>query len=199
MPLSRFVLLMFAVLLLLGLAISVQAQTQTQPPPPAAAPTAPPAPPQAQPPAKPPAPCGPDHAILYKRAVGLLDKADKKMAGKYTAEARALVKEAHSLFGILQKECGSSLPQRELTPQETQQEAINKKYAEDEQAEAERLMKVGEDKEKKAAEVEVKDKELSKKYQKEAVDAYNKALVKSIKAQMYALRNHQMIFKFLAK
>ncbi len=53
-----------------------------------------------------PAKCGPDHAILYKRAVKLLDTAEKKLTAGYTAEAKSLVKEANSLFTILQKECG---------------------------------------------------------------------------------------------
>ena len=30
--------------------------------------------------------CGPDHAILYKRAVGLLEQAGKKLNATYTAE-----------------------------------------------------------------------------------------------------------------
>ena len=54
----------------------------------------------------PPVKCGPDHAILFKRAVKLLDDAEKKLATGYTAEAKAHLKEANSLFTILQKECG---------------------------------------------------------------------------------------------
>jgi hypothetical protein len=33
-----------------------------------------------------PAKCGPDHAILYKRAVKLLNNAEKKLTAGYTAE-----------------------------------------------------------------------------------------------------------------
>ena len=55
---------------------------------------------------KAPVKCGPDHAILYKRAVKLLDNAEKKLAAGYTAEAKSQAKEANSLFTILQKECG---------------------------------------------------------------------------------------------
>jgi len=62
------------------------------------------APTQPQTSAKPPVKCGPDHAILYKRAVTLLDKAEKKLAAKYTAESKALLKESNSLFTILLKE-----------------------------------------------------------------------------------------------
>ena len=56
---------------------------------------------------QPPAKCGPDHAILYKRAVKLLDNAEKKLTAGYTAEAKSQAKEANSLFTILQKECGA--------------------------------------------------------------------------------------------
>ena len=112
----RFITLVLGVLLVLGLIGSALAQ-QT------------------------PAKCGPDHAILYKRAVKLLDSAEKKLAAGYTAEAKSLVKEANSLFTILQKECGPQQAERALTDQEAQQEAINQKLAADELAQAERLIK----------------------------------------------------------
>ena len=70
-------------------------------------------------PSKPPAKCGPDHAILYKRAVKLLDNAEKKLTAGYTAEAKSQAKEANSLFTILQKECGPQQADRALTDQET--------------------------------------------------------------------------------
>ena len=89
-----------------------------------------------------PAKCGPDHAILYKRAVKLLDNAEKKLTAGYTAEAKSQVKEANSLFTILQKECGPQQADRALTDQEIQQEAINQKLAADELAQAERLINV---------------------------------------------------------
>ncbi len=77
----RFVPMVLGVLLVLGLGGSALAQ-------------------------KAPAKCGPDHAILYKRAVKLLDNAEKKLTAGYTAEAKSQVKEANSLFTILEKECG---------------------------------------------------------------------------------------------
>jgi len=62
-----------------------------------------------------PTKCGPDHAILYKKAVKVLDSAEKKLAADYTAEAKAQVKEANSLFSILVKECGPLQKGRALT------------------------------------------------------------------------------------
>ncbi len=62
-----------------------------------------------------------------------------------------MAKEAKSLFAILQKECGQDQKERLLTPQETQQEAINQKLSADEQAQADRLVKSAEEKFKKAS------------------------------------------------
>jgi DNA anti-recombination protein RmuC len=143
--------------------------------------------------------CGPDHAILYKRAVGLLDQAEKKLTARYTAEAKSLVKEANSLFTILQKECGQDQKDRMLTDKETQQEAINQKLSADEQSAAERLMKSAEDKEKQSQKLEATQPEVSLKYQREAKQEYEQAHKRYIKAAIYALRNQQMIFSFLGK
>jgi hypothetical protein len=146
-----------------------------------------------------PAKCGPDHAILYKRAVKLLDKAEKKLTAGYTAEAKSLVKEANSLFTILEKECGPTQKERNLTDQETQQESINQKLAADELAQAERLMKSADEKEKKATQAEVTQPDLSVKYQREAKSEYEQAHKRSIKSEIYALRNQQMVFSFLGR
>jgi hypothetical protein len=147
----------------------------------------------------PPVKCGPDHSILYKRAVKLLDDAEKKLTSNYTAEAKSLVKEANSLFTILQKECGPQQKERELTEKETQQEAINQKQSADELAQAESLMKSADEKEKKAAKIEATQPDVSLKYQREAKGEYEQAHKRSIKSEIYALRNQQMVFGFLGK
>lgn len=172
---SRFVLVVLGVLLLGGLLGSALAQK------------------------KPPVKCGPDHAILYKRAVKLLDDAEKKLTAGYTAEAKSLAKEANALFTILHKECGPQQAERALTDQELQQEGINQKLAADELAQAERLMKSADEKEKKAAKLEATQTDVSLKYQREAKGEYEQAHKRSIKAEIYALRNQQMVFKFLLK
>lgn len=155
--------------------------------------------PQPQTGAAPPTKCGPDHAILYKRAVTLLDKAEKKLAAKYTAEAKALLKESNSLFTILLKECGPEQKERTLTSQEEQQEAVNKKLAVDELAQAARLEKSAAEKLKKSDQVEATQRELSVKYAREAKGEYELAQVRSLRAAIYSLRNQQMIFRFLAR
>ncbi len=146
-----------------------------------------------------PAKCGPDHAILYKRAVKLLDTAEKKLTAGYTAEAKSMVKEANSLFTILQKECGPEQKDRILTDQETQQEAINQKLCADERTQADRLMQSAEDKEKKSTKAEAAQADLSVRYQREAKSEYEQAQKRYIKAEIYALRNQQMVFGFLGR
>ncbi len=188
-PVHRFSWLI-AVLFLTVLAAAAAAQTQA--PPPAA-----PAPPAAQ---APQAACGPDHAIIYKRAVKLLDTAEKKLNAKYTAEAKGLLKEANSLFSILTKECGPSQAERLLTEKELQQEAINKKLSDDALAQSERLLKTAAEKEKKAEQLERQGQhDASLAMQRQAKGEYELAHTQAIKATLYALRNQQMIFQFLNK
>jgi hypothetical protein len=187
MPFKRC--LPLAVILLLagfGLAAPALAQTPTQAPAPA-----PGAPPKGK--------CGPDHAILYKRAVTLLDKAEKKLTTGYTAEAKALAKEAKSLLAIVQKECGQEQRERVLTDKEAQQEAINQKLAADEQAQAERLEKSAAEKFKKAQPLEDKQPELYQKWMRESKEEAEAAHKRNIRAMIYALRNQQMVFSFLGK
>jgi hypothetical protein len=109
------------------------------------------------------------------------------------------VKDANHLFTILQKECGPQQKERLLTDKESQQEAINQKLCADERSAADRLMKSAEDKEKKAQQAEAAQPELSIKYQREAKQEYEQAHKRYIKAEIYALRNQQMLFSFLAR
>ena len=143
--------------------------------------------------------CGPDHAILYKRAVALLDQAEKKLNSRYTAEAKSLTKEAASLFNILQKECGPSQKDRELTPKEEQQEAINQKLAADEQTQADNLMKSAEEKFNKAQKLETTQPDMYKTLMRQAKLENEQAQKRSIKSMIYAMRTDQMLFSFLAK
>jgi hypothetical protein len=186
MRLSRLSRIVLGLLIVQGLLLTGTGLAQTQ------------ATPQPQTSAGPPK-CGPDHAILYKRAVTLLDKAEKKLNAKYTAEAKALLKEANALFSILLKECGPEQKVRTLTPQEEQQEEVNKKLAAEALAQAESLEKSAAEKLKKSDQVEATQRELSIKYAREAKAESELAQTRSIKAGIYSLRNQQMIFRFLAK
>ena len=179
----RFLTMVFSLLLvftLVGASLAQPGTTPSQPPPPRV-------------------PCGPDHQILYKRAVTLLDNAEKKLNARFTAEAKSMAKEAKSLFAILQKECGQDQKERLLTPKEEQQEAINQKLTADEQAQADRLAKSAEDKFKKATLLETTQPEMYTKLMREAKAENEQAENRSIKAMIYALRTDQMLFSFLAK
>lgn len=144
-------------------------------------------------------PCGPDHQIIYKRAVTLLDNAEKKLSGHYTAEAKSMAKEAKSLFAILQKECGQDQKDRLLTPKEQQQEAINQKMTSDEQTQADSLVKSAEEKFKKATLLGTSQPETYNRLMREAEAENQQAEIRSIKAMIYSLRTEQMLFSFLAK
>lgn len=182
MRLIRPLMLVFAIAAVLALSGPTWSQTKAAP--------------QPQKSTAPHSKCGPDHAILYKRAVNLLDKAEKKLAAKYTAEAKALLKESNSLFTILLKECGEEQKKRTLTSREEQQEAVNKKLAAGELAQAERLEKSATAKLKKSE--QTAQRELAVKYARQAKFEFERAQVHSLKAGIYSLRNQQMLFRWLA-
>lgn len=179
----RFLTLIFSILLVLGLTGAAAAQSATS----------------ASRVPSPQSSCGPDHKILYKRAVTLLDKAEKKLADRYTAEAESSAKEAKSLFAILQKECAQEQKDRLLTPKEAQQEAIHKKLAADEQAQADDLVKSAGAKFKKAESLAPSQTEMYLVLMREAESEYEQAHVRSIRAMLYSLRIEQMLFSFLGK
>lgn len=144
--------------------------------------------------------CGPDHAILYKKAVKLIDSAEKKLAAKYTAEAKAQVKEANSLFSVLVKECGPLQKERNLTEQETAEEAQNNRAKEEAMVQIGQLEKSYEANLKKAQEYQLKGQnETADRYGRQAKEESERANVLAIKAEIYALKNQQMIFRFLGE
>jgi hypothetical protein len=141
----------------------------------------------------------PDHAILYRRAVGFLDQAEQKLKAGDLAGAKALVKQSNSLFTLLQKEYGSRLSERELSPEEDQQLAINQKLADDTHAQADRLMTTAAAMDKKAQELEAQGREAdSKASYRQSKDEYNRAQNLYVRSELQALRNQQRIFRFLA-
>lgn len=142
--------------------------------------------------------CGPDHAILYKKAVKLLDSAEKKLAGKYTAEAKAQLKEANSLFSILVKECGPLQKERALTEAEMAQETENNKKKDEYYNKGLNLEKSAAANLKKGEEADAKGQnELATRYFRQAKTENEQAHTAFIQSQLYALRNQQMIFRFL--
>jgi hypothetical protein len=144
-------------------------------------------------------PASPDHAILYKRAVSLLDQAQQKLTAGNLAAAKSQAKEANSLFTILKNQYATVLTERELTPQEEEQLAINQKLAADAHTQADRLMATAAAQDKKAQELEVRGQEAaSQASYRQSRDEYNRAQNLYIKSSIYALRNQQRLFRFLA-
>ena len=144
-------------------------------------------------------PASPDHAILYGRAVSLLDQAQQKLNTGNIAAAKSQAKEANALFTLLKNEYASVLVEHELTPQEEQQLAINQKLAADAHAQADRLMATAAAQDKKAQELEAQGREAdSKASYRQSKDEYNRAQSLYIKSSIYALRNQQRLFRFLA-
>jgi hypothetical protein len=144
-------------------------------------------------------PASPDHAILYKRAVSLLDQAQQQLNTGNIAAAKSQAKEANALFTLLKNQYTSRLSEHELSPQEEQQLAINQKLAADNHAQADRLMASAAAQDKKAQELEAQGREAdSKASYRQSRDEYNRAQNLYIKSSIYALRNQQRIFRFLA-
>jgi hypothetical protein len=142
--------------------------------------------------------CGPDHAILYKKAVKLVDSAEKKLAAKFTAEAKAQLKEANSLFSVLVKECGPTQKERNLTDAEVAEETQNNKLKEEAMVQISQLEKSYDENLKKAQQYQTQgNNELADRYARQAKDESERANILAAKAEIYSLRNQQMIFRFL--
>jgi hypothetical protein len=141
-----------------------------------------------------------DHAQIYKRAVSAIDYAEKKLTGNYTAEAKANVKEANSLFSILQKEMPEKMKSMELTPQQEEQWNSNNKLGEDSSAQGQTLEKSGQEKQKKSDTMEAQgQQDMAVKLQQEAVRELGLAQKAHLKSAIYHLRNLQLTFSFLNK
>jgi hypothetical protein len=146
-----------------------------------------------------PNPVSPDHTIMYRRAVALLDQAHQELQAGNIAAAKSQVNQSNSIFTLLQKEYASVLAERQLTPQEDQQLAINQKLADDSQAQADRLMAAADAKEKQGGELEAQGKtNAAASAHRESREAYMQVQNLSLKSAAYALRNQQLIFRFLA-
>jgi hypothetical protein len=138
-------------------------------------------------------------ANLYRRAAPLVEMAQQKIDARQLAEAKSLVTEANSLFSLLQKECAPLLADRALTFKEDQQIAINQKMGDDAQSQGDLIMVSAAAKEKQAREMESKgQQEAAQALSFQAKKEYEQARNLFTKAGIYALKNQQIIFQFLA-
>jgi hypothetical protein len=135
----------------------------------------------------------------YRQAVTLLDQAEQELNAENLSAALSLVKQTNAIFTSLQKDSAAKLAERELSAQESQQLAINQKLAAEAQAKADELLPTAAAKKKQAAELRDKGQtEAADAAERESRDQYLQVQKLSIKSAIYALRNQQIIFRFLA-
>jgi hypothetical protein len=143
-------------------------------------------------------PTAPD-ANPYRQAVAHLDQAEQQLTAKNLSAALTLVKQSNEIFTRLQKDSAAKLAERELSAQESQQLAINQKLAVEAQDKADDLLKTAAAKKKQAEELRTKGQaEAGDAAERESKEQYLQAQTLSIKSAIYALRNQQIIFRFLA-
>jgi hypothetical protein len=137
-------------------------------------------------------------AKAYAQAVSLLEQAQQQLTENNLPVALSLVKQSNSLFTSLQKESAAKLAERELSSQESQQLAINQKLGEEAQAKADSFLPTATAKKKQAEELRAKGQaEAADAAERESKDQYLQVQTFSIKSAIYALRNQQIIFRFL--
>jgi len=135
----------------------------------------------------------------YRQAVTLLDQAEQELNAKNLSAALSLVKQTNAIFTNLQKESAAKLAERELSSQESQQLAINQKLANEAQTKADPLLETAAAKKKEAEELRRKGQaEAGDAAERESKEQYLQVQTLSIKSAIYALRNQQIIFRFLA-
>ena len=135
----------------------------------------------------------------YRQAVTLLDQAEQELNAKNLSAALSLVKQTNAIFTSLQKESAAKLAERELSSKESEQLAINQKLGEEAQAKADSFLPTAAAKKKQAEELRAKGQaEAGDAAERESKELYLQVQTLSIKSAIYALRNQQIIFRFLA-
>ena len=143
-------------------------------------------------------PTAPD-ANPYRQAVALLDQAEQQLTAGNLSSAMSLAKQTNAIFTRLRKESAAKLAERELSAQESQQLAINQKLATEAQAQADPLLETAAAKKKQAEELRNKGQAAAgDAAERESKEQYIQVQTLSIKSAIYALRNQQIIFRFLA-
>ena len=135
----------------------------------------------------------------YGQAVSLLDQAEQQLTAGNLPVALSMVKQSNALFTLLQKDSAAKLAERELSSKESEQLAINQKLAEEAQAKADSFLPTATAKKKQAEELRAKGQaEAGDAAERESREQYLQVQKFSIKSAIYALRNQQIIFGFLA-
>jgi hypothetical protein len=144
-------------------------------------------------------PTASEPAKNYGQAVSLLDQAEQQLNAGNFSVALSMVKQSNALFTLLQKESAAKLAERELSSKESEQLAINQKLGEEAQAKADGFLPTATAKKKQAEELRAKGQaEAGDAAERESREQYLEVQKFSIKSAIYALRNQQIIFRFLA-
>jgi hypothetical protein len=139
-------------------------------------------------------------AVLYQRASAKLEEAERHLNAGGLTEAKETMKEANALFTVLQQDSGDLLAERTLTPKEEQQFAINRKLGEDAQLQGDRLMETAAAKQKQGEDLQAQgQEEAGDKLLSEAQMEYQRAQQFYVRAGIFALKNQQLLFRFLAQ
>jgi hypothetical protein len=139
-------------------------------------------------------------AVLYQRASAKLAEAERRLNAGRLSEAKEMVKEANALFTVLQKQTRDMLAGRTLTPKEEQQFAINRKLGEDAQLQGDRLMETAAVKQKQGEDLQAQgQEEAGDKLLTEAKVEYQRAQHFYVRAGIFALKNQQLLFRFLGQ
>jgi hypothetical protein len=143
-------------------------------------------------------PTAPD-ANPYRQAVAHLEQAEQELTAGNLSVALSLVKQSNALFTGFQKDSAAKLAERELSSKESEQLAINQKLGEEAQAKADSFLPTATAKKKQAEELRAKGQaEAGDAAERESREQYLQVQKFSIKSAIYALRNQQIIFRFLA-
>ena len=144
-------------------------------------------------------PTASEPAKNYGQAVSLLEQAEQQLNAGNLPVALSLVKQSNALFTLLQKDSAAKLAERELSAKESEQLAINQKLGEEAQAKADSFLPTATAKKKQAEELRAKGQaEAGDAAERESREQYLQVQKFSIKSAIYALRNQQIIFRFLA-
>ena len=144
-------------------------------------------------------PTASEPAKNYGQAVSLLEQAEQQLNAGNLPVALSLVKQSNALFTLLQKDSAAKLAERELSSKESEQLAINQKLGEEAQAKADGFLPTATAKKKQAEELRAKGQaEAGDAAERESREQYLQVQKFSIKSAIYALRNQQIIFRFLA-
>ena len=144
-------------------------------------------------------PTASEPAKNYGQAVSLLDQAEQQLTAENLSVALSLVKQSNALFTLLQKDSAAKLAEREISAKESEQLAINQKLGEEAQAKADGFLPTATAKKKQAEELRAKGQaEAGDAAERESREQFLQVQKFSIKSAIYALRNQQIIFRFLA-